>query len=259
MLMLAAPLQDTLTSSEKTAGAPQDQKLEDYMPLVRKIVLSIHRTLPPHIELCDLMSIGSMGLLEAQRNYSPEEGRFFEAYATLRIRGAILDELRRQDPLPRTARAKARVWDTAHEEMTQKLGRAPSDSEMRERLGMKPKQYRRLIRSIKSAKFISLDAEMVNDTDNTSCGLHEAIADDTLTTAAYAIEREEKSEALHLAFKVLPERQKKLLALLYFENIRLTEVAKLFGVTEARICQLRNQAFNHLRRELRNSETVDLN
>lgn len=244
------------STNHSSPSACVQERVEAHMPLVCKIVLGIHRTLPSHIDVDDLMSLGSIGLFNAARQYNPQEGSSFQSYAALRIRGAVLDELRRQDPLARTARAKARLWESAWEELNQKLGREPSEGEMAERLGLTAREYRRLRKHIETVQVVSLDAPLERANDSSGVGLHDLIADDSITSVSGSMEATERSEALYDALQCLPERQQKVLAMLYFENLRLGEVAHLFGVSEARICQLRNQAFNHLRRALKEKEAA---
>lgn len=225
------------------------EALESFRPLVKKVVLGMARRLPAHVDREDLLSVGMYGLVSAAQRYDASQGHTFEAYAVLRIRGAVLDELRRLDCLPRSARAKAREVQEATRRLEQKHGRTPTESELQADLGLSKGDFARTMRQTRPVSFFSLDQGNVAD-DGRKSSLHECFADETQTPGYVDLQREELLEMVADKISVLPERQQKVLALLYFEEMRLAEVASIFGVTEARICQIRTQALNSLRRLL---------
>lgn len=218
-----------------------------YIPLVRRAVQSVSRKLPNHVELDDLFSVGAMGLVQAAHRYDPEQGHTFEAYALTRIRGAILDELRRLDTMPRTTRAKVRRLQSAVHGLEQRLGRAPSDDELRAELSLSQREFSRLQRQTRPINVFSLDAPAAND-ESATAGLHESVADEEQLPGFIDAEQNELTALLVENLQHLPQRQQRVLAMLFYEDMRLSEVAQIFGITEARVCQIRTQAVNNLRK-----------
>lgn len=239
----------TATLHEKDADrrALEDKLVEQYLPIVKSIVNRMMSHLPPHVDFEDLHSIGIMGLVAAIKKYDASQGNTFEAYARMRIRGAILDELRRLDCLPRTARAKARKLQEVIGQLEQKLGRAPRDEEIRAALDMTPKEFRRMMTRVRPVSFISLDGAY-HTTDPDAGDLHESIPDESQSLCHEKLQKQELIEMVGKKINQLPERQRKILAMYYFEGMRLAEIAEVFGVTEARICQIQSQALGHLRK-----------
>jgi RNA polymerase sigma factor for flagellar operon FliA len=165
----------------------------------------------------------------------------------MRIRGAILDELRRLDCLPRTARAKARKLQEVIQRLEQRFGRAPNDEEIRGELELSPKEFKRMMSRVRPISFVSLDGAYAN-ADPDAPDLHESIADETHTPCFEKMQKQELITMIGRKIKQLPERQQKILAMYYFEGMRLAEIAEVFGVTEARICQIQGQALGQLRK-----------
>jgi RNA polymerase sigma factor for flagellar operon FliA len=237
----------TPKTAAQNVTAPMDPVLlETYLPLVKKVVYGMGRHLPSHVDLEDLQSVGIMGLISAVRRYDPSQGNTFEAYALLRIRGAILDELRRLDRMPRTARAKARKLQEVTQVLEQKFGRKPEENEVQSALGLNGREFNRMIRQTQPITFLSLDSPQSTN-DGQEVDLHDAIPDENLKPIGNKVSTDELIHVLKDKIELLPERQKQVLALLYHEEMRLCEVASIFKVTEARICQIRNQALHNLR------------
>lgn len=217
-----------------------------YLPLVNRVVRGMASQLPQHADLEELKSIGVTGLLAALERYSAEQAKTFEGYAVLRIRGAILDELRRMDVMPRTARQKLRKLQDAVGTLEQKLGRAPTDAEIQQHLGISKQAFAKLRRQTRSFQFFSLDAQVSEDSEGGG-SYHDLIADETQPQGFERLEQAETVDQLVEKMRELPERQQKILALYYHEGLRLSEIAELFEVTEARICQLHTKALQTLR------------
>jgi RNA polymerase sigma factor for flagellar operon FliA len=227
---------------------PIDEKelIERYLPLVRNVVDRIKLTLPAHIDAADLYSVGITGLIAAVRRYDPQQGSTFASYAATRIRGAILDELRRMDWCPRRARARARKLKEAINALEQTLGRAASEPEICTALKLTPKEYAKWLDESRPVTFVAID-QTADGEDSDGTSLHEMLSDDSDVTGR---ERMEKSELLQLMaqrISELPDIPRKILAMYYFENMRLAEIAAVFGLTESRICQIHSQTILGLR------------
>src|ERR1043166_8819883 len=224
----------------------EKELIERYLPLVRNVVDRIKLNLPPHVDVDDLYSVGVTGLIAAVRRYDPEQGHTFAGYATTRIRGAILDELRRLDWCPRRARAKAKKLKESINELEQKLGRAATEEEVRLNLGLSHKEYAKWMEEAKPVCFIAIDQTAENE-DSEGASLHELIADDSDVSVRDRMEKEELMQIVAQRISELPEIPKKILAMYYFENMRLAEIATVFNLTESRICQIHAQTVLSLR------------
>jgi RNA polymerase sigma factor for flagellar operon FliA len=229
--------------------------LERYMPIVRTVVERIRITLPPHIDANDLHSIGVIGLMAAIRRYTPEQDRTFAAYARTRIRGMIIDELRNQDFCGRRARGRARQITAAMNAVEQRVARTPSEAEVAAELGISVAEYTKWLDDAKPISFFSLDqAQFGNSEDGfgqRGMNYAESVADETDETGPEALQRQELRELVASRINELPEQQKRILSLYYFEQLRLSEIAELFSLTESRISQIHAQAILGLRAYLR--------
>ncbi len=225
-----------------TPGSEREAELvEHYIPLVRAIVNRLAASLPSHVDVDNLRSVGMIGLLNALRNYDPEGGSSFESYARVRIRGSLLDELRKIDWVPRSVHSKNRRVQAIVQELEQELGRVPKNQEIASRLGISEGEYESLQEEIKPATFVCLDAPMSSDNDD-SPSHYESLADDTQVSP---FDETHRGEVIHLIgerLKQLPDMQRKVLMLYYYEDLRLREIADIFGLTESRICQIHAQA-----------------
>ncbi len=216
-----------------------------HLPLVRSVVERMRTTLPSHLEADDLHSVGIVGLSLAVAKYDPAQESSFASYAAVRIRGAILDELRRMDWLSRGDRSKARQLTEAIGTLEQRLGRAPSTAEAAGALGLSAQDYAELLERVRPIVFVELDAGLSEEEDTPA--LHDLIPDDRGESALDRLQRKELVELLAGCIKPLPVMQQKVLAMYYFEELRLAEIAVVFGVTESRICQIHTKAVASLR------------
>jgi RNA polymerase sigma factor for flagellar operon FliA len=224
--------------------------VDQYIPLVRNVVGRLAMTLPPHVDGEDLYSAGLQGLLNAIRNYNPSAGTSFETYARLRIRGAVFDELRRMDWVPRSVHAKARKMQRVMNDLEQSKGRMPTDNEMARGLKLSIKEYQEWLEETRPATFVCLDAAFNSECDDT-VSQHESLADPRQENPLDGTFRHELSELIAQRLKQLPEIQRKVLALYYYEDLRLREIAEAFGLTESRICQIHAQAIQAIKTYLR--------
>ncbi|MEI6051985.1 MAG: FliA/WhiG family RNA polymerase sigma factor [Opitutaceae bacterium] len=229
---------------QQTPGA-STALVEEHLPLVRQVVGRIKMSLPPHIDSDDLHSVGVMGLIAAAQRYVPQEGRTFAGYAYTKIRGAILDELRRLDWCPRRTRAKARKLKDAIAELEQKHQRGVTDEEVQRHLQLSPQEYEQWLLESSPVTFINIDASAHDASEGFA--LHETIADENLEPASAGIERAELWRLVADRIETLPDTQKKVLALYHFEGLRLAEIAEAMDLTEARISQIHTQAILALR------------
>ena len=220
--------------------------IERYLPLVRNVVDRIKLNVPAHVDADDLYSVGITGLIAAVRKFDPNQGSTFASYAAMRIRGAILDELRRMDWCPRRARARSRKLKSAINDVEQKLGRAATDEEVCASLGLSPKEYAKWVEEAKPVTFIAIDQNAEGE-EGEGASLHELLADETDKTGRDHMEKAELLQLLTQRIAELPDVPKKILAMYYFENMRLAEIAAVFGLTESRICQIHAQTILGLR------------
>lgn len=224
--------------------------VEEHIPLVKQVVARLAMSLPAHVDGDDLYSAGLSGLLNAVRHYNPHAGTSFETYARLRIRGAVIDELRKMDWVPRSVHAKARRLHGVIGELEQKKGRAPSETEIAKALKISLKECQSWIEETRPITFVCLDAAFNSEFDDT-INQHESLADPRQADPHVNAFRRELARVIVDHLKDLPEMQKKVLALYYFEDMRLREIADAFGLTESRICQIHAQAIQTIKSNLR--------
>lgn len=228
----------------------KERLVEQYAPLVNYVVGRILASLPPQIDREDLLSWGVLGLLSAAQTFDPTRGAKFETYAVAKIKGSVLEYLRREDWVPRSVRGKARRIEQAQATLEAKLKRPATAEEIADLLGLSLEQYDRLLAQVSSLALVSLDAFLADeDSERAGHAAPKTLA--TEQTPLAALEREEKRRLLRTAVRELPERELLVISLYYYEGMTLKEIGRILGVTEARVCQLHTQALLRLRGKLR--------
>ena len=236
----------------------EDRLVQQYLPLVKTVVGRLAMSLPRHVDVEDLYSAGLLGLLNAIRNFNPKGGSSIETYARVRIRGAVLDELRRMDWVPRSVHGKARKVQAMMSQLEQAKGELPTDGEMARALKLSLPEYQQWLEEIRPATFVCLDAAPNSDTDDTWLQ-GESFADQNQESPVDGVARHELADLIADRLEQLPEIQRKVLALYYFEDLRLREIAEAFGLTESRICQIHAQAIVAIKAHLEHFERYELN
>lgn len=230
-------------------AALRERILIQYAPLVKYVVGRLAITLPPSLDSDDILSYGTMGLLDAIDRYDPSRGVTFETYAIARIRGSIIDGLRSQDPVSRTARQRSRKIDHAYANLGAELGRPVTDVEVAAHLGMDLSVLHET-QLLTSPILVSIDSPVESE-DSASATWSDLIPDHHSPDPESLAERREMLHALIGAIKRLPERERLVLALYYDEELTMKEISRVLEVSESRVCQLHSQALLRLRRQLR--------
>jgi RNA polymerase sigma factor for flagellar operon FliA len=233
----------------------EDELVEAHVPLVWSVVHGLAAQLPASVEVDDLFSAGMLGLLQAVRHYDPAANCSLETYARLRIRGAILDELRRLDWVPRSVHQKARRVQAATRRLEQAHGRTATDAEIARELGLTQASYADLQADIQPITFVHLDAPLAADLDGETT-VSDSIEDDSQIDPGEAVERRDLVALVFRQLEQLPAMQRKVLALYYHEGLRLRDIAAVFEITESRVCQIHSQAIATLKASLRRHLSV---
>ncbi|MBM3464184.1 MAG: FliA/WhiG family RNA polymerase sigma factor [Armatimonadetes bacterium] len=228
--------------------AQQERLLEEYAPLVKHVAGRIAMFLPSHIQMEDLLGDGIIGLLDAFEKFDANRKVQFKTYATLRIRGAILDGLRHLDWVPRTVRRQARVVDTRTAELTQALGRMPSRQEVAESLNMKVTEIDETMSQVSGSHVTSLD-DLKRLTNNAEVLLGECVQDKSQDVEV-EVQKRERAAILRAALDELSERERQVLYLYHYEGLTCKEVAAVLGVSEPRVSQLHGRGLAKLRTRL---------
>lgn len=220
-----------------------------YSPLVKFVAGRIGVGLPRNVEQADLVSYGMFGLIDAIDKFEPERGFKFETYAVNRIRGAILDELRALDWVPRSVRARAREFQRSMAELEHRLQRMPTDAELAEKVGVPLETLQDQLAEISSLGLVALD-ELLNAEERDSASVGELLPDPRAVDPVAAFEIGETRNALVLSINRLGERERLVVTLYYYEGLTLAEIGEVLGVTESRVCQIHTKAVMSLRNRM---------
>jgi RNA polymerase sigma factor for flagellar operon FliA len=222
-----------------------------YSPLVKYVAGRMSSGLPAHVEEADLISYGLLGLIGAIERFDPEREIKFETFAVARIRGAIIDELRSLDWVPRSVRARAREIERMHAKLEHDLQRSPSEEEVAARLDMSVEEFREALLEIANSSVLALDdLWTVTDPGGGQVSLLDTIRDPGAVDPQEEIDATELKDRIAVAIESLPDRERLVIALYYYESLTLREIGEVLGVTESRVSQLHTKAVLGLRSNL---------
>ncbi len=228
-----------------------------YSPLVKYVAGRTAAGLPPHVEEADLISYGLVGLISAIERFDPSREIKFETYAITRIKGAIIDELRSMDWVPRSVRARAREIERANSKLEHRLQRAATDQELAAELGLTEDELQTSLIAISHSSIAALDELWsVSDSSGDQVSLMDTLEDPGAPDPARALDVGDMKDRIADAIARLPEREKLVIALYYYENLTLREIGEVLGVTESRISQLHTKAVLRLRSRMQ-SDSFD--
>ena len=232
---------------KKLSIKERNKIIETYLPMIQCVARRISYRLPAHIHYNDLISNGVMGLMDAIKKYDPKRNNKFRTYAEFRVRGAILDALRSQDWTPRSIRDKAKKIDRVTRILERKLSRSPKEQEVADALDMSLEEYHLMLNQTQEVNIISIDESTIfNPIDKGSVLRMLENADSSLSK----INRKSVHKIIIDAIKELPERQRIVLSLYYYEEFNLRKIGQILKLTESRVSQLHAQAIERLRNKL---------
>jgi RNA polymerase sigma factor FliA len=236
---------------KSTADVDAREKLIlHYAPLVKYVASRVATGLPSSVDQSDLVSYGMFGLIDALEKFEPGRGNKFETYAIPRIKGAIIDELRAMDWVPRSIRFKARELEKAQADLEAMLKRQPSEEELAERLGVSRRELHDMVAQISFVSVLALDEVVSSGSDRgEQVSLIDTLADKGIDPT-WGLESQETRGLLAAAINSLSEREKIVVTLYYFEGLTLAEIGEILGVTESRVCQIHTKAVGGLRGQL---------
>src|SRR5436309_10449464 len=250
---------EEIWESYKEHGSPdaREKLIVHYAPLVKYVASRVATGLPANVEQADLVSYGIFGLIDALEKFDRAREIKFETYAIPRIRGAIIDELRSLDWVPRSVRFKAREVDKAYSELESRLKHAPSDAEVAGHLGVSLAELHEIVTQISFVTVTALEEVVSAGPDRgESMSLLDTLADLATTDPASGLEGNETRLMLSSAINSLSEREKIVITLYYFEGLTLAELGDVLGVTESRVCQTHTKAVGQLRNNLRDQDSA---
>ncbi len=232
-------------------AAARERLVVAYSPMVKFVAGRLGAGLPSHVDDADLISYGLMGLIGAIERFEPERGIKFETFAMTRIRGAIIDELRSLDWVPRSVRSRAREIEAAQAKLEHELQRAPTEEELAEKLGIREEELRSSLLEIANSSVYALDELWtISDSSGDQVSLLDTISDPRAEDPQESLASSEIKDRLTDAVASLPEREQLVVALYYYEGLTLREIGEVLGVTESRVSQLHTKAVMRLKSAL---------
>ncbi len=234
----------------------REKLLLEYLPLVKSVAGRMALGFPKSVELSDLVSTGFIGLSEALSNFDPSRGVKFETYAVPRIKGAILDELRSLDWVPRSTRAKSREIEKAKVKLENKLGRKPTKNELAKVLKVSTAELLATLDDLSSSSMLSLDDLIYGDDDNRQIPRVETLESDSKNNILSDLEKKELKAFIGSAVNNLTEQEKLVIALYYYEELTLKEIGEVMTISESRVSQIHTKAVYKLRNMIKEKFAV---
>lgn len=225
--------------------------IEEYAPMIKYVANRIAMRLPPHIEVDDLISVGVLGLIDAIDKYDSSRGAKFKTYAEFRVRGAILDELRSMDWVPRSVRQKASSMETVVRKLQNKLGRPPEDDEIADEMGISLDELFNALNETKSMPILSLEDLGIAKDSGEQQSLLECLAGKGDADPQTHFRLVELKEIIAKAIDNLPEKERLMISLYYYEELTMKEIGEVLGITESRVSQIHSKAVFRLRNKLK--------
>jgi RNA polymerase sigma factor for flagellar operon FliA len=227
----------------------REELVLEHTPLIRYVVSRIAARLPSHADVDDLYSSGVIGLIDAVERFDPDKGCKFKTYAEFRIRGAILDELRALDWMPRTARQNGRRLEHAYTEVEQRLGRTATCCEVADWLGMEVDELHRVADQANGISMVHLD-EPQQEGGSEPCCYGDLIEDERAPNPFSSTTSRELQRAMAEGISDLPEKERLVISLYYYQDLNLKDIGGMMGITESRVCQIRSKAVKQLRKQI---------
>jgi RNA polymerase sigma factor for flagellar operon FliA len=246
--------EDELWQEFKKTKSPalRDKFIRQYMPLVKYVAGKVSTGMPDSVEFDDLVGFGQFGLLDAINKFDPDKNVKFKTYAVTRIRGAIFDELRELDWVPRSVRQKSREIEDTIVELEAKLGRTASDAEIAGAMGITESEYENTIMKVSGTSVLSLNDVWYSGDDSDHMSIGDSIEAPNSLNPDVIVEREEIRKVIIQAINELPKNEKMVIVLYYHEDLTFKEIGQVLNVSESRISQLHTKANLHLRAKLTN-------
>ena len=246
--------EDELWNEYKETRSPdlRDKIIRQYMPLVKYVAGKVSVGMPASVEFDDLVGFGQFGLLDAIEKYDPDKNVKFKTYAVTRIRGAIFDELRQLDWVPRSVRQKSREIEDTIGDLEARLGRTASDAEIAGKLGVSEEEYQQTVMKLSGTSVLSLNDVWYSGNDNDHMSIGDSIESPSSLNPDVIVEREEIRKIIIQAINELPEKEKMVIVLYYHEDLTFKGIGQVLEVSESRISQLHTKANLRLRAKLTN-------
>jgi RNA polymerase sigma factor for flagellar operon FliA len=244
-------------AKQKAGNIPQplkEQIVLEHTPLIRYIVNRIAVRLPSHIDLDDLHNTGVIGLMDAIEKYDPEKNCKFKTYAEFRIKGAILDQLRSLDWVPRSVRQKGRRLERAYGEVEQRLGRAATEDEVADSLGLQLDKLQELVNQVRGISLVNLEEIRSGGQEGDRNGSYADVVEDVNAENPYStLKLQEMKQIVADTIATLPEKERLVISLYYYEDLNMKEIGNILGITESRVCQIHTKSVLRLRSKLKNT------
>ncbi len=249
---MEALLREAKVQSDEIPPTLKEQIVLDHTPLIRYIVNRIAIRLPSHIDLDDLHNTGVIGLMDAIDKYDPDKNCKFKTYAEFRIKGAILDQLRSLDWVPRSVRQKSRRLERAYGEVEQRLGRTASEDEVADSLGIQIDKFHELLNQVRGISLVNLEEIRGTNADGDRAGTFADIVEDVHSENPFAsLKLTEGKQLVADTIGTLPEKERLVISLYYYEDLNMKEIGAILGITESRVCQIHTKSVLRLRGKLK--------